>query len=62
MRQKTGFNKNNKVQKGAGRIRYERQDDGRKKKTTIQPKGKSGTIYRGENRCTTWKQVYDMRH
>jgi len=46
----------------AGRIRYERQDDGKKDNDQATDKGKSGSIYRGENRRTTWKQVYDMRH
>jgi len=74
MRQKTGYNKNNKGPKGAGRgsavraggvgtgrihdsnTQHATQDDG--KKTTIQQQ--IGTIYNGGNRCTKWKQVYDM--
>jgi len=52
----------------AGRQGRSRQDQvqktGQRKKDNnpATDKGKSGPIYRDENRRTTWKQVYDMRH
>jgi len=56
-----GSGQANGVETGRIRNTYDRQDDGKKDNNPATDKRKSGTIYRGENRCTTWKQVYHMR-